>query len=153
METALVVPKSARGLRFEQLPITRRLGNVIRTAGFQTLGHLHGQTLFDLLQRRSCGWRTVIEVQRLIARAVSGEFDIACIEAKALHAADDQFLRVIGVNRVEPDVTSARVEQPRRMKPAADEVQVVKHLCRDADGAGWTHILPDESFARPRSIR
>ncbi|HZS17425.1 MAG TPA: hypothetical protein VFA51_05765 [Candidatus Udaeobacter sp.] len=80
METALVVPKSVRGLRFDQLPITRRLGNVIRTAGFQTLGHLHGQTLFDLLQRRSCGWRTVIEVQRLIARAVSGEFDIACME-------------------------------------------------------------------------
>lgn len=80
METALVVPKSVRGLRFDQLPITARLGNVTRTAGFQTLGNLHGQTPFDLLQLRSCGWRTVIEVQRLITRAVSGDFDIAGME-------------------------------------------------------------------------
>src|ERR1044072_57340 len=80
MGTALIVPKSVCGLRFDQLPITRRLGNVTRTAGFQTLGNLHGQSLFDLLQLRRCGWRTVIEIQRLIARAVSGDFDIACIE-------------------------------------------------------------------------
>jgi hypothetical protein len=77
--TAFAVPKSVCGLRFDELPITKRLANVARSAGLRTLGNLHGRTRFELLQRKACGWRTVTEIQQLIERAISGEFDIAHI--------------------------------------------------------------------------
>ena len=76
---AFAVPKSVCGLRFDELPITKRLANVARSAGLRTLGNLHGRTRFELLQRKACGWRTVTEIQQLIERATSGEFDIAHI--------------------------------------------------------------------------
>jgi hypothetical protein len=83
--TAFAVPKSVCGLRFDELPITKRLANVARSAGLRTLGNLHGRTRFELLQRRACGWRTVIEIQQLIERAISGEFNIARIgESRAV---------------------------------------------------------------------
>jgi hypothetical protein len=54
-------------------------------AGLRTLGNLHGRTRFELLQRKACGWRTVTEIQQLIERAISGEFDIARIgESRAV---------------------------------------------------------------------
>jgi hypothetical protein len=83
--TAFAVPKSVYGLRFDELPITKRLANVARSAGLRTLGNLHGRTRFELLQRKACGWRTVTEIQQLIERAISGEFDIARIgESRAV---------------------------------------------------------------------
>ncbi len=39
-------------------------------------GALH----FELLQYKACGWRTVTEIQQLIERAISGEFDVARME-------------------------------------------------------------------------
>jgi hypothetical protein len=80
VETAFAVPKSVCELRFDELPITKRLANVARSAGLRTLGNLHGRTRFELLQRKACGWRTITEIQQLIERAISGEFDIAHIE-------------------------------------------------------------------------
>ena len=78
--TTFAVPKPICGLRFNELPITKRLANVARSAGLATLGDLHGCARFELLQRRACGWRTVVEIQQLIERAISGEFDVARIE-------------------------------------------------------------------------
>jgi hypothetical protein len=77
--TTFVVPKSICRLRFDELPITKRLENVVRSAGLRTLGNVNGRTRFELLQRKACGWRTVTEIQQLIERAISGEFDVAHI--------------------------------------------------------------------------
>lgn len=74
---AFAVPKSVRGLRFNELPITNRLANVVRSNGLRTLGNLHGRTPLELLQCKSCGWRTLTEVEQLIERAISGHFDEA----------------------------------------------------------------------------
>jgi hypothetical protein len=70
-----VIPESVCQLRFDELPITTRLANVARSIGVRTLGDLQGCTPFELLQYRDCGWRTVDEIQQLIGRAISGDFD------------------------------------------------------------------------------
>jgi Sigma-70, region 4 len=80
-ETAFAVPKSVCGFRFDELPITKHLANVARSNGLRTLGDLQGRTLFDLLRYKACGWRTVVEVQQLLERAIAGEFDLARIDA------------------------------------------------------------------------
>jgi hypothetical protein len=77
---SFAVPKSVCGLRFNELPITKRLANVVRSNGLETLGNLHRRTPFELLQYKACGWRTLAEVQQLIERAISGEFDVVSVE-------------------------------------------------------------------------
>jgi Sigma-70, region 4 len=68
-------PESVCQLQFHELPITTRLANVVRSIGARTLGDLTGRSTFELLQYKACGWRTLGEIQHLIERAISGEFD------------------------------------------------------------------------------
>jgi len=83
--TAFAVPKSVCGLRFNELPITKRLANVVCAHRLRTLDNLRGRTPFELLQYDACGWRTLAEIQQLIERAICGEFDVARIdESKAV---------------------------------------------------------------------
>jgi hypothetical protein len=77
---AFAVPKSVCALRFDELPITKRLANVIRSNGLRTLGNLHGRTPLELLQYKACGWRTIAEIHQLIERAIRGKFDVARME-------------------------------------------------------------------------
>jgi Sigma-70, region 4 len=74
------IPKSVRRLRFDELPITKRLANVLRSNGLQTFGNLNGRAPFELLQYKACGWRTLVEIRQLIERAIAGEFDVARID-------------------------------------------------------------------------
>ena len=69
------IPESVCQLQFHELPITTRLANVVRLIGARTLGDLNGRSTFELLQYKQCGWRTLGEIQHLIERAISGEFD------------------------------------------------------------------------------
>jgi hypothetical protein len=80
---SFVVPESISQLRFAELPITSRLTNLVRSIGLRTLGDLNGQSAFELLRCKNCGWRTVLEIRHLIERAISGEFDEAQIEESA----------------------------------------------------------------------
>ena len=77
---SFAIPESICHLSFNELPITRRLANVVRTMGARRLGDLNGRGCFELLQYKQCGWSTISEIQQLIERAVSGEFDITQIE-------------------------------------------------------------------------
>ncbi len=74
------IPESICHLDFNELPITTRLANVVRSMGARSLGDLHGRSAFELLQYKACGWGTISEIQQLIERAVSGEFDVGQIE-------------------------------------------------------------------------
>ena len=76
----LAVPESICGLSFHELPITTRLANVVRAMGARSLGDLNGLNAFELLQYKACGWTTISEIQQLIERAVSGEFDVRQVE-------------------------------------------------------------------------
>ncbi len=78
--TRYVIPESVCRLRFDELPITKRLANVVRSVGLRTVGNLHGRNSFELLQWKSCGWRTLAEIQQLIDHAIAGEFDVAQID-------------------------------------------------------------------------
>jgi len=78
--TSFVIPESICHLAFNELPITTRLGNVVRSIGARSLGDLNGRSAFELLQYKACGWATISEIQQLIERAISGEFDVAQIE-------------------------------------------------------------------------
>jgi hypothetical protein len=77
---SFVIPESICHLAFNELPITTRLGNVVRSIGARNLGDLNGRSAFELLQYKACGWATISEIQQLIERAISGEFDVAQIE-------------------------------------------------------------------------
>jgi Sigma-70, region 4 len=79
--TAFAIPKSVCRLRFDELPITKRLANVARSSGLRTLGDLRRRTPFELLQYKACGWCTLAELEQLIEHAISGEFDVARIDA------------------------------------------------------------------------
>src|SRR5439155_18119760 len=74
------VPESICHLALNELPLTTRLANVVRSIGARILGDLNGRSAFELLKYRACGWGTISEIQQLIERAVSGEFDAAQIE-------------------------------------------------------------------------
>ena len=77
---SFAIPESIRWLSFNELPLTTRLTNVVRSIGAQSLGDLNGRNAFELLQYKACGWGTISEIQHLIERAVSGEFDVGQIE-------------------------------------------------------------------------
>ncbi|HEY2569469.1 MAG TPA: hypothetical protein VGI25_09130, partial [Candidatus Udaeobacter sp.] len=70
------IPESICHLPFNELPITRRLANVLRVIGARNLGDLNGRSAFELLQYKACGWGRISEIQQLVERAVSGEFDV-----------------------------------------------------------------------------
>jgi len=74
------IPESISQLQFHELPITARLANIVRSIGARTLGDLKGRSSFELLQYQNCSRRTLSEIQQLIERAISGEFDEAQIE-------------------------------------------------------------------------
>jgi hypothetical protein len=80
---SFVVPESISQLRFSELPITNRLKNFVRSIGLRTIGDLKGRSAFELLRCKNCGWRTVVEIGRLIDRAICGEFDESQIEESA----------------------------------------------------------------------
>jgi hypothetical protein len=77
---SFAIPESICHLALNELPLTTRLANVVRSMGARNLGDLNGRTAFELLQYRACGWGTISEIQQLIERAISGEFDVAQIE-------------------------------------------------------------------------
>lgn len=55
--------------------MSARLGNVLRKAGYRSLGELHGMPCTDLIVLPKCGIRTVRELERLIQRIATGGFD------------------------------------------------------------------------------
>jgi hypothetical protein len=77
---SFAIPESISQLQFHELPITGRLANIVRSIGARTLGDLKGHSPLELLQYKNCGRRTLNEIQQLIERAISGEFDAAQIE-------------------------------------------------------------------------
>ena len=83
---SFAIPESICHLSFSELPITTRLANVVRAIGARSLGDLNGCSAFEMLQYKACGWGTISEIQQLIERAVSGEFDVAQIEEATVAA-------------------------------------------------------------------
>ena len=83
---SFAIPESICHLSFSELPITTRLANVVRAIGARSLGDLNGCSAFEMLQYKACGWGTISEIQQLIERAVSGEFDVAQVEEATVAA-------------------------------------------------------------------
>jgi len=79
-EDRFSIPEPLCKLEFDELPITRRLANVVRSIEARTLGDLNRLSACELLQCKNCYWRTVAEIEQLIERAMAGEFDVVRIE-------------------------------------------------------------------------
>lgn len=137
--TTFAIPKSICCLRFDELPVTKRLANVARANGLQTLGDLHGRTRFELLQYRACWWRTVAEVQQVVERAISGEFDAARLDESAAAAGLLPLLEQ-GIARLAPrdrqfllarlrGMTFAEIGRRHGLTRARVHQAVVKALC------------------------
>jgi RNA polymerase sigma factor (sigma-70 family) len=82
-KASFTIPKSVCELRFDELPITRRLASVVRSIGARTLGDLNGRSAYELLQCKNCYWHTVAEIEQLIERAIAGEFVARIEDSKA----------------------------------------------------------------------
>jgi RNA polymerase sigma factor (sigma-70 family) len=95
------IPESVCQLQFDELPITKRLVNVLRSIGARTLGDLQGCTPFELLEYKACGWRTVGEIEQLIERAIAGEFDHSHTDDSAV-AAELLILLEQGITKLSP---------------------------------------------------
>lgn len=84
---SFAIPELICHLSFSELPITTRLANVVRAIGARSLGDLNGRSAFEMLQYKACGWGTISEIQQLIERAGSGEFDVRQMEETTAPAA------------------------------------------------------------------
>ncbi len=70
----LLIAPEARDLKFTELPVSVRLGNVLQAFGFQTLGELDRRDERDLLGVRNCGRATIRELRELLRRGAAGDF-------------------------------------------------------------------------------
>jgi hypothetical protein len=77
---SFAIPESICHLALNELPLTTRLTNLVRSMGARSLGDLNGRSAFEMLQYKACGWGTISEIQQLIERAASGEFDVRQME-------------------------------------------------------------------------
>ncbi|MDZ4696508.1 MAG: DNA-directed RNA polymerase subunit alpha C-terminal domain-containing protein [Deltaproteobacteria bacterium] len=57
-----------------ELPLSVRLGGVLRAFGHVRLGDLHGVNTNDLLKVRNFGRKCIVELQELLRSAEAGEF-------------------------------------------------------------------------------
>ena len=96
---SFAIPESICHLAFRELPISTRLANVVRLMGARNLGDLNGRSAFELLQYKACGWSTISEIQQLVERAISGEFDVVQIK-EAMAAAELLTLLVQGMAKL-----------------------------------------------------
>jgi RNA polymerase sigma factor (sigma-70 family) len=81
-----IIPESVCQLQLDELPITARLANVVRSVGIRTVGDLNRRSVCEVLQWKNCGGRTLREIQQLIERAISGEFDTKQVEESMVAA-------------------------------------------------------------------
>src|SRR5438093_23564 len=77
---AIEIPARLHNQPLDAWQTSARLSTLLTRFGIRVLGDLNGRDAFELLQYRACGWGTISEIQQLIERAVSGEFDVAQIE-------------------------------------------------------------------------
>ena len=70
----LTVPASVRDLNFCDLPISVRLGNLLKERKTTRLGDLNGVSINEFKGIRNCGERTISEIVNLIESAAAGEF-------------------------------------------------------------------------------
>ncbi|MDQ3118892.1 MAG: hypothetical protein M3Q89_04900 [Verrucomicrobiota bacterium] len=70
----LVVPPSVREISLREIPLSVRLGHVLRSRSYKSLGDLHGTDVYDLLKIENCGRKSISELRQLLRRAEAGEF-------------------------------------------------------------------------------
>ena len=105
-EPAYELTEKIRHLRLKDLPLSVRLENVLEGLRLKRLGQLHGLPIRHLRSRRSCGLRTLAEVDALLRRAEAGEFtcsrDVPASQAPAelLRFIDDLVRRLPERSRV-----------------------------------------------------
>ena len=74
MGDCLTVPASVQDLNLCDLPISVRLGNLLKERKTTRLGDLNGVSISELKGVRNCGKKTISEIVNLIERAAAGEF-------------------------------------------------------------------------------
>jgi hypothetical protein len=70
----LQVSPGIREILLAEVPLSVRLGNVMRAFGHVRLGDLHGTNTNDLLKVRNCGRKCIVELRELLRSAEAGEF-------------------------------------------------------------------------------
>lgn len=72
----LTVPASVRDLKFCDLPVSVRLGNILGKRKATKLGELNGVSVSELKRVKNCGRKTISEIVNLIEKAAAGEFKV-----------------------------------------------------------------------------
>lgn len=81
---AIHIPAHVRDWPLAQMPLSVRLGGVLKKMGFRQLGDLHGVLYDQVISMRNCGQRSIRELKSLMERVQAGEFDYAKIKGLGL---------------------------------------------------------------------
>ena len=65
-EDFIRIPRLMRTQLLDDAPISTRMRNVLTTAGYRSLGDLHGHRLSELERLRNCGKESLLELQAFI---------------------------------------------------------------------------------------
>jgi hypothetical protein len=132
-----VVPLLARDLKLSELPVSVRLEKVLQGRGYQSLGDVNGIDAQDLLSKKNCGRKSVLELWELIRRAGAGDFsaivsnDLISNLHEVASAIDRGFARLAGRDR---EIYKARLfgnnGRPRTLEDVALEFKMTRERVR-----------------------
>jgi hypothetical protein len=140
------IPEPVRELALTDLPASTRLQHLIDRLNIRRLGDLHGRSAAEFLRCTNVGLGTVVEMQRLVARASEGEFRalpvseagvplalLALIEAglEKLPARDRDILL---------DRVGARGLKPITLEQLAREYRLTRERVRQVVGEASEHL-------------
>ncbi len=81
---AISIPANVRDWPLAQMPLSVRLAGVLQKMGLRTLGDLNGVLYDQVLSMRNCGQRSLRELEALVVRVQSGEFDYSRVKGLGL---------------------------------------------------------------------
>jgi RNA polymerase sigma factor (sigma-70 family) len=119
------IPRNARTLNLNEVPISRRLKNILYNKGFQLLGDIHNIPYEDLYKEKNCGHKTMLELEKFIYSIQETDFNQLEIQsekfaASAIMKQIDKFLEKLYPR--EKDILVLRIGGSNIKPPTLEEI-------------------------------
>ncbi len=133
----LQVSSGIREVLLTEIPLSVRLGNVLRAFGHVRLGDLHGINTNDLLAVRNCGRKCIVELRELLRSAEGGEFTATPVgdfgeSLRVVARAIDQALKKVGARnrQIFEQRLFGNDGEPRTLEDVGDEFGMTRERVR-----------------------
>lgn len=141
------VDDSVRSLALNELPVSKRLDNVMADRRWKKLGDVNGVSTIELLKTQNCGRKTIRELQELVRRANNGEFsptvggDIAAAIREVTMGIDRGLLALPSRDR---EIFEARLAgnngNPRTLEDVGAEFRITRERVRQIVKTSMTKV-------------